>query len=53
MGTSSDTVHGAWLQVHKNCTGYIFALVALIVVNVDAFQLEVHQVLVHTTRVFS
>jgi hypothetical protein len=36
----TDRVHGSWLQIHQNCTGDILSTGSLVVVNVDAFQLE-------------
>ena len=44
----THAVHSAWLQIDQHSTGYIFSLVAFIVVNIDALQLEFHQVLIGT-----
>ncbi|MPC20826.1 hypothetical protein E2C01_013787 [Portunus trituberculatus] len=44
----THAVHGAWLQIDQHSTGNIFSLVALIVVDIDALQLEFHQVLIGT-----
>ena len=41
VGSGPDAVHGAWLQVDKDCTGDVLAAGCLIVVNIDALQLEV------------
>lgn len=51
MWSGTHTVHGARLQVYKDGPGHILALIALVVVHINAFQLQVHEVLVHTTRV--
>ena len=39
--TRSDAVHGSRLQVDEDCAGDVFAARGLIVVNIDALQLEV------------
>ena len=46
MGSSAHTVHSARLQIHQNSPGHVFALVALIVVDIDALQLQVHQLFI-------
>ena len=40
-GASAHTVHGAGLKVHQHRTGYIPSTCGLIVVHVDALQLQV------------
>jgi proteasome assembly chaperone (PAC2) family protein len=37
----TDGVHGAWLEIHKDGSGYITATGGFVVVNVDSLQLEV------------
>lgn len=49
MGSWPDTVHGTRLQIDKDGTRHILALVTLIVVDVNALQLELHQVLISTS----
>lgn len=39
--SGTDRVHGAGFEIDENGTGYVFAAGRLIVVNVDAFELEV------------
>ena len=52
MRPRPDTVHGARLKIDEHCTGHVLALVTLVVVDIDALQLQVLQVLVGTS-VFS
>eukprot|EP00916_Digyalum_oweni_P002874 GHVL01005321.1.p2 GENE.GHVL01005321.1~~GHVL01005321.1.p2 ORF type:complete len:203 (-),score=15.70 GHVL01005321.1:149-757(-) len=40
-GAGADGVHGAGLQVHEDGTGHVFSAGGLIVVDVDALQLQV------------
>lgn len=49
MRARPDTVHGTRLQIDKDGTRHILALVTFIVVDVDALQLELHQVLISTS----
>lgn len=49
MRTRPDTVHGTRFQVDKDGTRHILALVTFIVVDIDALQLELHQVLISTS----
>lgn len=44
-------VHGAGLQVDEYCPRHIFAIISLVVVNVDAFQLQVIFAVVHSIRI--
>ena len=45
-GSAPDTVHGARLQVNEDGPGYILAAAGLIVVDVDALELQVGGALV-------
>jgi len=49
--TSADGVHGTWLEVHEDSTGHVTPTGGLIVVHVDALQLEVGITVVGTGRV--
>lgn len=42
-------VHGAGLQIHQHGTRHVLPLVAFIVIDVDALQLQLHQVLIGTS----
>ena len=44
----SDRVHGAWLQVDEDGAGHVLAAGGLIVVHVDALQLEIAVAMVST-----
>lgn len=39
--TRTNRVHGAWLQIDKNGTWHVLAAGCLIVVNIDALQLQI------------
>ena len=41
IGTSSHTVHGSWLQIHKNSTGNIASTAGFVVVDIDTLELHV------------
>ncbi len=41
VGSRADRVHGAWLQVNEDSPGHILAARGLIVVDIDALQLQV------------
>merc|ERR1712057_26935 len=47
-GTSTDRVHGTGLEVHEDGTGHVAAAGGLVVVHVDALQLEVGVTVVGT-----
>merc|ERR1712159_599908 len=47
-GTSADGVHGTGLEVHEDGTGHVAAAGGLVVVHVDALQLEVGVAVVGT-----
>jgi hypothetical protein len=40
-GTSTDGVHGSWLEIHKDGSGNVTATGCFVEVNVDAFELEI------------
>ena len=40
-GPAADRVHGAGLEVDQDCPRHVFAISGLVVVDVDALQLEV------------
>jgi hypothetical protein len=50
-GTSTDGVHGAGLEVHKDSAGDVTATGSLVVVNVDALELEVRVSMVRASWV--
>jgi hypothetical protein len=50
-GSSTDGVHGAGLEVHKDCAGYVTSAGGLVEVNVDTFKLEVGVAVVGTSWV--
>ena len=52
-GAGSDGVHGAWLEIHKDCAGNVTTTSSLVEVNVDAFELEVRVTVVGTSWVNS
>lgn len=47
----ADRVHGAWLKVDQDCARYVLSSSGLVVVNVDALQLEVGVAMVGTSWV--
>lgn len=47
----TDRVHRAWLQVDQNRAGHVFTTRCLIVVDVDAFQLQIRVSVVRSGRV--
>ena len=49
MRPRPDAVHGARLKIDEHRTGHVLALVTLVVVDIDALQLQVLQVLVGTS----
>ena len=50
-GSSSDGVHGAWLEVHKDSAGDVSSTGGLIVVDVDSLELKVGVTVVGAGRV--
>jgi len=50
-GTSTDGVHGAGLEVHEDGAGHVTATGGLVVVDVDALELEVGVTVVGAGRV--
>jgi len=52
-GSSTNGVHGAGLKVDKNSTGDVLATSGLVVVHVDALQLEVRVAVVGSSGVDS
>ena len=46
--TSTDGVHGSWLQVHQDGTRNVTSTGCFVVVNVDAFQLQIGVTMVGT-----
>ena len=48
IGTRPDRVHGARLQIYKDCPGNILATTGLIVININPLQLQLRFTLVHT-----
>ena len=51
IGSRSDTVHGARLQVHQDSSGHILATTGLVVVDIDPLQLQVRLTSVGTSGV--
>ena len=49
--SSTDGVHGAWLKIHEDGTGDIAATSGLVVVDVNALELEVGVTVVGARRV--
>merc|ERR1719240_909760 len=47
----TDGVHGAGLQIHEDRTGHVAAAGSLVVVHVDALELQVRVTVVRTRRV--
>jgi len=40
IGTSPHTVHGTWLEIHEHGTWYVAPTRGLIVIHIDALQLQ-------------
>ena len=40
-GSRAHRVHGSWLQVNKDGSGYVLSASCLVVIDVDSLQLEV------------
>ena len=53
VGSRSHGVHGSRFKIDEYCTGNIFATRGFIIINVDAFQLEVAVSVISTGRVNS
>jgi len=51
--TSSDGVHGAWFEVHKDCTGHVTATGGFVEIDVDSLELEIGVTVVRTSGVNS
>ena len=47
----TDGVHGAWLEIHKDGSGYITATGGFVVVDVDSLELEIGVTVVGTSWV--
>merc|ERR1719271_1489252 len=50
-GAGANRVHGAWLEIHEDRTGHVAAAGSLVVVHVDALELQVRVTVVRTRRV--
>ena len=46
--TSTDGVHGAWLEVHEDGAGHVAATSSLVVVHIDSLELEIGVTVVGT-----
>ena len=53
IGARSHGVHGSRFKIDEYCTGNIFAARGFIIINVDAFQLEIAVSVISTGRVNS
>jgi len=51
--SSSDGVHGSWLEIHKDCSGDVSSSGGLVVVDVDSLKLEIRVTVVSTGGVDS